>query len=171
MRPIARVSFKPTCVQVSPASVERYTPPPHDELWRLFCSPVPAQRIRVSPGKIASEPKVLSGCLAKMSFQVVPLLLDFQSPPAAVATYNTAGSFGSIWTSCMRPPITAGPTSRAFNASKEERVWADSVEAVRPIRTMLESERTVELLGAGEFFTDANENDNDYDYDYGRQTS
>src|SRR5262245_13295904 len=82
-RPIDRVSCRPRYVHVSPASVDRYTPPPHDELWRLFCSPVPAQMIFESPSKIASAPNVLSGCRPNTSFHVTPLLVVFQRPPVA----------------------------------------------------------------------------------------
>jgi hypothetical protein len=39
-----------------------------------------------SPSKIARDPKVLSGCWPKTSFQVVPLLVVFQIPPDAVPT-------------------------------------------------------------------------------------
>ena len=48
------------------------TPLPHDELCRLFCSPVPAHMIFVSPGKIARSPNVFSGWLSKIGFQKVP---------------------------------------------------------------------------------------------------
>src|SRR5258705_548420 len=42
---MSRVSARPTCVQVPPASVERYTPFPHDDELRPFPSPVPTQTI------------------------------------------------------------------------------------------------------------------------------
>src|SRR5206468_3485259 len=116
-RPMARVSWRPRYVQVSPPSVERYTPPPHEELWRLLFSPVPAQMIFESRSKIASAPNVLSACLPNTSFQVTPLLTDFQMPPDAAPTYRMAGFFGSIWMSWMRPPLAAGPMSRKCNAS------------------------------------------------------
>jgi hypothetical protein len=41
MRAMLCVSFSPMNFQVLPASVDLYTPPPNDELWRLFGSPVP----------------------------------------------------------------------------------------------------------------------------------
>ena len=82
------------------------------------CSPVPAQMIFGSRSKIASAPNVLSGCLPKTSFQVTPLLTDFQMPPEAAPTYSMAGFFGSIWRSWMRPPVAAGPMSRKCSASK-----------------------------------------------------
>src|SRR5262245_7171984 len=86
MRPIARVTCRPRYPHVSPPSVDRYTPPPHEELCRLFCSPDPAQTMFVSPSKIASAPKALSGCRPNTSFHVTPLLVDFQMPPVAAAT-------------------------------------------------------------------------------------
>src|SRR6185503_13717411 len=85
-RPMLRVSVRPTCVQLAPASVERYTPPPHEELCRLFCSPVPAQMIRGSPATIARSPNVLSGNPSKIGAQNVPLFVVFQMPPDALAT-------------------------------------------------------------------------------------
>src|SRR5262245_19644975 len=39
-------------------------------------------------------------------------------PPLAVPTYRTAGFFGSIWRSWMRPPVAAGPMSRNRRSSK-----------------------------------------------------
>src|SRR4051812_1855238 len=68
-RPIDAVLSRPMCVQVSPPSVERYMPVPHEEDWRLFCSPVPAQMIFGSPAKMARSPKVLSGIFSKIGFQ------------------------------------------------------------------------------------------------------
>src|SRR5215471_2185943 len=85
-RPMERVSCRPRYVHVSPPSVERYTPPPHDELCRLFCSPVPAQMILLSPAKMASAPKLSSGCPSKIGFHVTPLFDDFQMPPVAAPT-------------------------------------------------------------------------------------
>ena len=82
-RPMEPDSLSPTNAHVAPASVERYTPPPHDELCRLFCSPVPAQTIFESPAKIAISPNVLSGWPSKIGAHVVPLLVVFQMPPAA----------------------------------------------------------------------------------------
>ncbi len=82
---MCRVSASPRCVQVLPPSVERYTPFPQEVLWRLFCSPVPAQITSGSDGAMARSPNVLTAWSSKMGVQVVPLLVDFQIPPEAVA--------------------------------------------------------------------------------------
>src|SRR3990172_470485 len=84
--PMCRVSTSPRWVHVLPASVERYMPLPHEVLWRLFCSPVPAQITSGLDGEIATSPKVLTGCPSKIGVQVVPLLVVFHKPPDAVAT-------------------------------------------------------------------------------------
>ncbi len=54
-------------------------------LCRLFCSPVPAQMTFGSDGAMARSPNVLTGWSSKIGVQVVPLLVDFQMPPEAVA--------------------------------------------------------------------------------------
>jgi hypothetical protein len=51
----------------------------------LFCSPVPAQITFGSDGAMARSPNVLTAWPSKMGVQVVPLLVDFQIPPEAVA--------------------------------------------------------------------------------------
>src|SRR3990172_257973 len=84
--PICRVSTSPRWVHVVPPSVVRYTPLPHEVLWRLFCSPVPAQMTFGLEGAMATSPNVLTGWLSKMGVHVVPLLMVFHRPPDAVAT-------------------------------------------------------------------------------------
>jgi hypothetical protein len=83
---MAAVPSRPRCVHVFPASVERYIPFPHDELWRLFCSPVPSQRMLLFPGKMAMSPPVLTGWLSKIDCHVMPRLVDFQTPLLAPTT-------------------------------------------------------------------------------------
>ena len=56
MRPMWCVSSSPRCVQVRPASVERYTPLPHGELCRLLGSPVPTQTTFGLDGATVTSP-------------------------------------------------------------------------------------------------------------------
>src|SRR6188474_600627 len=109
---MAVVASSPMCVQVLPASMDRYIPFPHEELWRLFCSPVPNQRMLGLPGKMAMSPPVLTGRSSVIEVHVMPRLVDFQTPLLAPTTYTVAASLGSASTSCNRPPVTAGPTER-----------------------------------------------------------
>src|SRR5438067_1965749 len=70
----------------APASVDLYTPLPHEELWRLFDSPVPTQTMEGSDGATATAPMVELVSLSKTGSQVVPPLIVFITPPDAVAT-------------------------------------------------------------------------------------
>ncbi len=63
-------------------------------LCRLFCSPVPAQMTFGSEGAMAMSPNVLTGWSSKIGFQVVPLLVEIQMPPEAVASKIVEGSWG-----------------------------------------------------------------------------
>ena len=73
-------------VQVFPASMDLYIPLPHEELWRLFCSPVPNQRMLGFPGKMAMSPPVLTGWSSKIGCQVMPRFVDFHTPLLAPTT-------------------------------------------------------------------------------------
>ena len=53
---------------------------------REFGSPVPTQMVLVSVFAIASMPSEMTSLSSKMGFQVMPLFIDFQMPPAAAAT-------------------------------------------------------------------------------------
>jgi hypothetical protein len=53
---------------------------------------------------------------SKSGVQVVPLLIVFQTPPAAVPTYIRRGWCSTTATAVIRPPITAGPIERAGKA-------------------------------------------------------
>jgi hypothetical protein len=52
----------------------------------LFCSPLPAHITDGSDRAIARSPKLLVPAWSSTGFHVVPLLVDFQIPPDAVAT-------------------------------------------------------------------------------------
>src|SRR2546427_13148904 len=81
-----RVSAMPMFFQVLPPSVDLYIPSPHDELWRLFGSPVPTQTIEGSEGAMAISPIVETRSLSKTASQVMPLFTVFQTPPDATPT-------------------------------------------------------------------------------------
>src|SRR5688572_32738127 len=49
---------------------------------------------------------------SKIGANVSPALTDFQTPPAAVATYQIFLLVGSTATSAMRPDVRAGPMER-----------------------------------------------------------
>src|SRR5882762_6794553 len=99
--------------QVFPPSTDLYAPSPHDELCRLFGSPVPTHTTDGSDGAIAMSPIVDTASLSKTGVHVVPLLVVFQTPPAATPTNTMFGLPSTTAKSSMRPPITAGPISRS----------------------------------------------------------
>src|SRR4029450_13772918 len=112
-RAIARLCARPTCVQVAPASVERYTPLPQAELLRSFASPVPTHTTFGSDGATATAPMEATGCFSNTASNVAPFVLVFTRPPVASPTKNVKGSCGSNATSDTRPPMSAGPMLRA----------------------------------------------------------
>src|SRR5262245_10471371 len=79
------VSFRPRYLNVEPASVERYTPPPHDELLRPLPSPVPTQTILPLPRSARSS-------LAAAFFPPAAFLAA-GAPPAAACSFAFASSF------------------------------------------------------------------------------
>src|SRR5258707_5429147 len=99
--------------QVLPPSSDLYAPWPHDELCRLFGSPVPTHTTDGSDGAIAMSPIVDTASLSNTGVHVVPLLVVFHTPPAATPTKTMFGLLSTTAKSSMRPPITAGPISRS----------------------------------------------------------
>src|SRR5713226_6418186 len=97
---------------VFPPSLDLYAPFPHDELCRLFGSPVPTHTIDGSDGAIAMSPMVETPALSNTGSHVVPLLVVFHTPPEATPTNTMFGLLSTTAKSSMRPPITAGPSSR-----------------------------------------------------------
>src|ERR1700724_4327249 len=95
--------------QVLPPSSDLYAPSPHDELCRLFGSPVPTHTTDGSDGAIAMSPIVDTASLSNTGVHVVPLFVVFHTPPAATPTKTMFGLLSTTATSSMRPPITAGP--------------------------------------------------------------
>src|SRR5271165_7378058 len=101
--------------QVFPPSMDLYTPSPQEELCRLFASPVPTQTMEGSEGAVAMSPIVETPSLSNTGSQVVPLLVVFHTPPDATPTNTMFGLLSTTAKSSMRPPITAGPSSRNSN--------------------------------------------------------
>src|SRR6516164_4420297 len=87
-------------------------PSPQDELCRLLGSPEPTHTMERSEGAIAMSPTVETPALSKTGSQVVPLLTVFQTPPEATPAKTMSGFDSTTAKSSMRPPITAGPSSR-----------------------------------------------------------
>src|SRR5580692_2867602 len=112
MRPMCSVARSPMFCHVFPASSDLEIPSPHEELCRLFGSPVPTHTTAGSDGAIAISPIVDTPSLSNTGSHVVPLFVVFHTPPDAVPTYTMFGLLSTTPKSSMRPPITAGPISR-----------------------------------------------------------
>src|SRR5438093_1883896 len=115
MRPIAWVFSRPIGFQVRPPSVLLKIPLPGESELRELGSPVPAQTWLVSDGAIASIPIETTPSLPfppNTRRKVVPALMVFQTPPAAVATKQVREGRGLAVMSLIRPPMLAGPTFR-----------------------------------------------------------
>src|SRR5260370_16188077 len=115
MRPTWCDSFRPTCAQVLPPSVDLYTPSPQETLLRALASPVPTQTTSGLDGATATAPSDTVASWSNTGVQLVPLLTVFHRPPDAVATYMIDGRDGTTATSTTRPPMLAGPRGRATN--------------------------------------------------------
>src|SRR6266849_9927221 len=109
---MCRVASSPIFFQVFPPSSDLYAPSPHEELCRLFGSPVPTHTTAGSDGEMAMSPIVETLSLSNIGSQVVPLFVVFHTPPEAVPTYTMLGLLSTTAKSSMRPPIVAGPSSR-----------------------------------------------------------
>ena len=83
MRPVAS---SPIRVQVSPASVDLYTPCPIEMWLRIFPSPVPAQTMFGFVGETASEPIDCTGWSSNISSQFTPPSVVLYTPPEADPT-------------------------------------------------------------------------------------
>src|ERR1700726_2953450 len=101
---------------VLPPSSDLYAPSPHDELCRLFGSPVPTHTTEGSDGAMAISPIVDTASLSNTAAHVVPLFVVFHTPPEATPTNTMFGLLSTTAKSSMRPPITAGPISRNSSA-------------------------------------------------------
>src|SRR5258706_1140563 len=91
-RPTCRVARKPIARQVRPASVDLYTPSPHEELWRLLASPVPAQTTFGFVGATARAPMdIIASTRSKTADHDLPWLVLLNTPPLAAATEIASG--------------------------------------------------------------------------------
>ena len=86
MRPMWWVFSSPRCVQLRPASVDRYTPLPQGELWRLLGSPVPTHTTFGLEGATATAPTDAVDSSLKTCSKVIPAFSVFQTPPLATPT-------------------------------------------------------------------------------------
>ena len=77
---------RPMRCQVSPPSVVLYTPLPTDTELRIHDSPVPTHTVSWCFGSIAIAPIDWTGCLSNTGLKVVPLSVDFHTPPEAAPT-------------------------------------------------------------------------------------
>jgi hypothetical protein len=59
---------------------------PHEELWRLFASPVPTHTIDGSEGATVTSPIVDVGWSSNTGSHVVPPFVVLNTPPDAVPT-------------------------------------------------------------------------------------
>src|SRR5437868_60027 len=81
IRPMWKVSFRPICFHVLPASMDLYTPLPHDELCRLLASPVPTYTIAGFDGASVTSPMEGLPTSSKTCSHVVPPFVVLSTPP------------------------------------------------------------------------------------------
>ena len=85
MRGMVWVPASPMCSQLSPPSVDLYTPAPAMELRKMLASPVPIHTISGSEGARVTSPREVEGPCSKTGSQVVPSLTVLHRPPEAAA--------------------------------------------------------------------------------------
>src|SRR6266404_8255616 len=100
---MCRVASSPIFFQLFPPSSDLYAPSPQEELCRLFGSPVPTQTTDGSDGAIAMSPIVDTLSLSNTGVHVVPLLVVFQTPPAATPTNSLFDVTATTAKSSIRP--------------------------------------------------------------------
>src|SRR5258707_416926 len=83
IRVMRSVAGRPTLVQVSPPSVDLYTPLPTDTELRVQLSPEPTHITCLLVGSSATAPIDWTGCLSNTGLKVVPPSSDFHTPPEA----------------------------------------------------------------------------------------
>src|ERR1051325_11129440 len=124
MRP---VSLRPMLVQVAPGSVGLYPPSPVAAASRIAQpSPVPAHTGFGSDGAVASDPIACTPCLSNTGRNVLPLSVDFHTPPDAAPRYQVRESPTTPAIAAKRPPL-AGPRNW-------KRIGAGPVPPPRPPR-------------------------------------
>ena len=101
-------------VQLSPPSLDLYTPSPIDTLFRVQASPVPTQITCGFLGSTAIAPMDCTGCLSNTGLYVVPPFTDFHTPPLAAPTYTVRRDPScTAARAATRPLIAAEPMLRA----------------------------------------------------------
>src|SRR6185503_4434415 len=119
IRPMCSDSLSPVFVQLFPPSIDLYTPSPYATTrWALF-SPLPTQTTLGFFGSMATVPMEKEPSPSKTGVKLMPALVVFQTPPAALATYQIFLSVGWTAMSATRPDVRAGPIER--NVSPEAR--------------------------------------------------
>src|SRR5215469_4160595 len=89
-------------------------PLPSETLLRVQASPVPAQIVLGDCGSMAIAPMDWTGSLSNTGLNVVPPLVDFQTPPLAAPTYTVSRPFSlTAAIAATRPLIAAEPMFRA----------------------------------------------------------
>src|SRR6516225_12391389 len=89
-------------------------PLPSETLLRVQASPVPTQIVLGDCGSMAIAPMDWTGSLSNTGLNVVPPLVDFQTPPLAAPTYTVSRPFSlTAAIAATRPLITAEPMFRA----------------------------------------------------------
>src|SRR5256885_11601192 len=68
--------------------------------------------------------------LSKIGAKLVPAFVVFQTPPPAVAMYQTRASRGSTARSTMRPEVSAGPIGRSSRPANVFPPYFDSFSFV-----------------------------------------
>src|SRR5438034_10627956 len=90
-------------------------PSPTETLLRVQASPVPTQIVLGDCGSTVIAPMDSTGSLSNTGLNVVPPLVDFQTPPLAAPTYTVSRPFS----------LTAAIRSEERRVGKESRSrWA-----------------------------------------------
>src|SRR5215831_1424324 len=113
MLPMCSELSRPTRVNVSPPSVDLYTPSPYVALRGFEFSPVPSQTMSEFLGSITTQHMLNEPPLSNTECHVLPRLSLFHNPPTADATKYLVGLFGSTSTSATRPVLSVGPIPRS----------------------------------------------------------
>src|SRR5207244_11316261 len=89
-------------------------PSPTETLLRVQASPVPTQIVLGDCGSTVIAPMDSTGSLSNTGLNVVPPLVDFQTPPLAAPTYTVSRPFSlTAAIAATRPLIAAEPMFRA----------------------------------------------------------
>src|SRR6516225_7107589 len=128
-------------------------PLPSETLLRVQASPVPTQIVLGDCGSMAIAPVDWTGSLSNTGLNVVPPLVDFQTPPLAAPTYTVSRPFSlTAAIAATRPLIAAEPM---FRAPRPEMVsesnlasWAraGSVKSGAPATNIITARQRIDLF-------------------------